>query len=50
MLEYETKLLEKLQGTPGFPKVLWYGIEGDYKALVMEMLGPSLHDLFEFCE
>jgi serine/threonine protein kinase len=23
----------------GIPEVFWYGIEGDYKALVMELLG-----------
>ena len=50
MLEYEAKLLEKIQNQPGFTKILWYGIDGEFKVLVMEMLGPNLHDLFEFCE
>jgi len=29
--------------------VRWFGIEGDYNVLVMELLGPSLEDLFNFC-
>jgi len=43
------KLYKVLQGGTGIPEVYWYGIEGDYKALVMELLGQSLEDLFQFC-
>jgi len=38
-----------LKGAPGIPNVDWFGIEGDYKALIMELLGHSLEDLFQFC-
>ena len=29
--------------------VKYYGQEGEYVVLVMELLGPSLEDLFNFC-
>ena len=31
------------------PSIKWCGTEGDYNVLVMELLGPSLEDLFNFC-
>ena len=33
----------------GIPSIKWCGSEGDYNVLVMELLGPSLEDLFKFC-
>jgi len=27
----------------------WYGLEREYNVLVMDLLGPSLEDLFNFC-
>uniref|UniRef100_H2Z700 non-specific serine/threonine protein kinase n=1 Tax=Ciona savignyi TaxID=51511 RepID=H2Z700_CIOSA len=38
-----------MQGGVGIPTVKWCGAEGDYNVLVMELLGPSLEDLFNFC-
>ncbi|XP_072027345.1 casein kinase I [Amphiura filiformis] len=48
-LLYESKLYKILNGGPGIPHVRWYGQEKDYNVLVMDLLGPSLEDLFNFC-
>ncbi|KAI4355466.1 hypothetical protein L6164_004239 [Bauhinia variegata] len=48
-LLYESKLYKILQGGTGIPNLRWFGIEGDYNVLVMDLLGPSLEDLFNFC-
>jgi len=48
-LEYESKLYKVLQGGAGIPEVYWFGIEGDYRALVLELMGHSLEDLFQYC-
>lgn len=33
----------------GIPAVKWFGSEGDYNVLVIDLLGPSLEDLFNYC-
>ena len=33
----------------GVPNIKWYGVEGEYNVLVIDLLGPSLEDLFNFC-
>jgi casein kinase 1 len=48
-LLYESKLYRILQGGTGIPGVRWFGVEGEYNVLVMDLLGPSLEDLFNFC-
>ncbi|GBF96098.1 casein kinase [Raphidocelis subcapitata] len=48
-LLYESKLYKILQGGAGIPSLRWYGIEGEYNVMVIDLLGPSLEDLFNFC-
>jgi len=48
-LAYEYKVYCILAGGVGIPNVYWFGREGDYNVLVMDILGPSLEDLFNFC-
>jgi len=48
-LAYEYKVYRVLSGGVGVPNVYWFGKEGDYNVMVMDLLGPSLEDLFNFC-
>ena len=45
-LEHEFHVLQSLAGGVGIPRVHWFGVEGDYNAIVFDRLGPSLQDLF----
>lgn len=33
----------------GYPQFVWFGQEGDYFIMAIELLGPSLEDLFVYC-
>ncbi|XP_020208080.1 casein kinase 1-like protein 3 isoform X1 [Cajanus cajan] len=48
-LLYESKLYSMLQGGSGIPRMKWCGTDGDNNVLIIELLGPSLEDLFFFC-
>ena len=48
-LAYEYRLYCILSPAVGLPNVKWYGREGDYNVLVLDLLGPSLEELFNFC-
>ncbi|KAG1846478.1 kinase-like domain-containing protein [Suillus tomentosus] len=44
--EREYRILKQLEGGIGIPCTLWFGRESVYHAMVLELLGPSLHQLF----
>jgi len=48
-LHIESKFYRIMQGGVGIPTIKWCGSEGDFNVMVMELLGPSLEDLFNFC-
>ncbi|KAK3163216.1 hypothetical protein QOZ80_1AG0000790 [Eleusine coracana subsp. coracana] len=48
-LFYEAKLYNTLQGGSGIANVKWCGVDGDENILVIDLLGPSLEDLFVYC-
>lgn len=57
-LLYEAKLMKYISGEGssrasgmlvGIPNILWYGTEGEYNIMAMELLGPSLEDLLNYC-
>ncbi|KAK3114375.1 Palmitoylated plasma membrane-bound casein kinase [Teratosphaeriaceae sp. CCFEE 6253] len=45
--EYRTYKI--LVGCPGIPNVYYFGQEGLHNILVIDLLGPSLEDLFDLC-
>uniref|UniRef100_A0A1I7WLE5 non-specific serine/threonine protein kinase n=1 Tax=Heterorhabditis bacteriophora TaxID=37862 RepID=A0A1I7WLE5_HETBA len=49
-LHIEARLYRVMCGGIGIPEVKWCGLEGEYNVMVMELLGPSLEDLFNFCQ
>lgn len=48
-LDYEAKVYKCLEGTPGIPRMHYFGVFGDYNCMVMDLMGPSLEDLFNYC-
>eukprot|EP00927_Polykrikos_kofoidii_P072616 TRINITY_DN68717_c0_g1_i1.p1 TRINITY_DN68717_c0_g1~~TRINITY_DN68717_c0_g1_i1.p1 ORF type:complete len:342 (+),score=70.16 TRINITY_DN68717_c0_g1_i1:94-1119(+) len=50
-LIYEAKVYKLIGSRLGYiPRVHWYGVDGDFHVMVLDLLGPSLEDLFDFCE
>ena len=49
LLASENTLYNELSGSTGIPRVRWFGQESRYYVLVMDLLGSSLEDLFNYC-
>ncbi|KAG1828300.1 kinase-like domain-containing protein [Suillus variegatus] len=45
-VQHEYNILKHLEGGVGIPRALWFGRESTYHALILDLLGPSLHSLF----
>lgn len=48
-LYLEYRFYQLLGQQTGVPRVFYFGTCGKYNALVLELLGPSLEDLFDMC-
>ncbi|KAH7823467.1 putative Casein kinase [Monocercomonoides exilis] len=48
-LAMEAKLYQLLRSCLGFPKLYYYGEENGYRCLVMELLGPSIEEVYARC-
>uniref|UniRef100_A0A1A9W4P3 non-specific serine/threonine protein kinase n=1 Tax=Glossina brevipalpis TaxID=37001 RepID=A0A1A9W4P3_9MUSC len=48
-LAFETEIYRILSGGVGFPRIHLYAREKNFYILVMDLLGPSLEDLFNVC-
>lgn len=44
-LHYEARIYHTMQGVEGIPRLLYIGKEGEYNAMVIEMLGNDMEDI-----
>ncbi|KAL3318314.1 Casein kinase I isoform epsilon [Cichlidogyrus casuarinus] len=49
-LMIEAKVYKLLQDVCGIPSLKWAGKEGEFNIMVLQLLGPSLEDLFNYCD
>ncbi len=48
-IQHESRIYERLRDKVGIPEIKWCGKDGDFQSLVMELLGPDLQQLLDFC-
>mmetsp|Transcript_70127 Transcript_70127/g.197852 ORF Transcript_70127/g.197852 Transcript_70127/m.197852 type:complete len:428 (-) Transcript_70127:184-1467(-) len=48
-LLHEVQIYGSVAGTTDVPRVRWWGTEGECNIMVLDLLGPSLQDLFDSC-
>ncbi|ORZ15063.1 kinase-like domain-containing protein [Absidia repens] len=48
-LRDEYRTYKVMAGTPGIPTAYYFGQEGLHNILVIDLLGPSLEDMFDMC-
>lgn len=48
-LLWESKVYKMLAGSPCIPRVHWYGTQGGFNVLVLDLEGQSLEDRFIYC-
>lgn len=49
-LQYEYKVMRLLSDTVGIPDVQWYGETETSNVMVLDLLGPSLEEMFNYCK
>ncbi|CUG86775.1 casein kinase, putative [Bodo saltans] len=52
-LQYESRVYRLIHQNTlhvvGIPEMHWFGVEGDFNVMVIDLCGPSLEDLFNYC-
>lgn len=49
-VQQEVNIQRRIAGATGMPEVHWYGVEGRHKVIIMNLMGPSLEDMFNACD
>ena len=48
-VEHEARMYQSLTRGIGIPSVHWFGTKEIFKIIVMDLLGPTLENLFDYC-